>query len=910
MEVDYNLHCFKCKIIVPGGFKGFQHHLQRRDHCPPFVCGQGTCAFDFAQRKSLYDHVRVHHSVVPLEEVEDQNLDGRNDILDEDEDTDTDEAMQVDEEQQVSQDNMQQLELPLEQNVAAVPVVDLKRSAELAVLKLRSVTYMTGTAIQTVQEQAHSLMQDTAVLLKGKLEEFLSKSNRTDQDSQYLLEQFAVLNPFKHVKTKKQQLKVFKMKYNLIETNEIFLGHRYDLRQRSDGPSLETRQLPRSFQCVKMKDILQAVLQDPELRNMIMSEKASDDGYMRSFRDGSLFSKVPPDLQNAVRIIAYIDDLEILQALSPAAGCYKVAGIYFSIHNLPPEINSLLSHIYVTILAFSYDTRDELVWKPFLDSMRELETVGMEVIIDGQPVVFKAFLVALVADSAAASQVLGFRSSAANLFCRSCYINRKDMWRDGLLLGNPRTPEQHAVDVANSTTEANRKATGVDTHSMIHGLRFFEPVTHSVFDIFHDLLQGVCKMEIRLALRYFICVKKYFSDRDFNSRVQFFDYGFPDKKNKPRANFNESFLKKLSSYNLHQSGSQMWLLTRAFPFLCADLVPPDEPFMKLISLLNRIMTIVFSHAVCEQNLDLLEEVITEHHTVFQTIFPGRPENEPAEQQAAENEPGEQEAEESEDDPEADEAAEQAEHGFQDFDEDSDDEEGEDLQQPAPEENQQKRKKKRIVRMLNKHHHILHYLAQLRMFGPLVLYWCARHEARHFFFKLVATVCHNFINPLKTLMEMLQMKLASDKQMPRSRLIMGVRGTQLVTVDSTPHVDQLCSVGLSLLSKVYSVRSVTFNGIDYRSQLFVTLSLGRDYLHPKFARIQAQYVSENQDDVLLIVIPWKTIRFDATFCAYEVSHEMSEVPILVRTADLAAYRLLAIWKRYDSDKMYLAPRTVA
>lgn len=104
--------------------------------------------------------------------------------------------------------------------------------------------------------------------------------------------------------------------------------------------------------------------------------------------------------------------------------------------------------------------------------------------------------------------------------------------------------------------------------------------------------------------------------------VQFFDYGFVDRKNKPSATFTYDYLSKFESYNLHQTGSQMWLLTRSFSFLFADLVPENDKFIRLISLLSQIMSIVFAHAICEYDLTNLGALIFEHHRLFREIFPG------------------------------------------------------------------------------------------------------------------------------------------------------------------------------------------------------------------------------------------------------------------------------------------------
>ncbi|KAE8747910.1 hypothetical protein FOCC_FOCC005298 [Frankliniella occidentalis] len=792
MEVGPDYQCSKCKIVVGGGMDGFKRHMKTPDHMPPYICGHGDCSHDYIHLSSLYAHLRQRHGdfvhqeipaaadipilepLMEVDNVDDNNSEDDGAIADNGGDTDT------------------HCEVPVSKSVS------LSRSAERAVLNLRSGAYMTGSALQLVQQESFTLMQDTSDYLQNIVSEYLDKPEPTPLEKENLMKSFTLTDPFKHLKTKVQQMKVFKEKYGLLQPQEMFLGFGFDSRQHPKRPCLEQRQIPKSFQYVSIKDLLRSVLSDPSLREMILKEQPSSDEYMRSFKDGSLYEKLPENLKGAIRILLYVDDLEITQALSAAAGDYKIAGIYFGIQNLPPEINSLLTSVFVTALAFADDAKTERVWEPFLNDMRDLETEGIDIIIDGETVNFKAVLIAQIGDSLAACELLGFKKSSANKFCRWCYIDRQEMWEDGCKLGEPRTPEKHADDVeAAAVSEDNRTASGVNGPSLLNGLTFFNPIGHSVFDIFHDLLQGVNKMELKLALREYVCVKKYFPLEELKSRVKFFDYGFVDKYDRPRDNFTVPYLKKLDGYNLHLTGVQVWCFTRAFPFLFGDLVPDNDPFMKLISLLNQIMTIVFSRAISESDITELEQLIREHHNLFQEIYP----------------------------------------------------------------------------------------EIIRKFGPLVLYWCVRYEARHLFFKVIATISHNYKNVLKTLMEVFQLKVAADKQQDRRQLIMGKRGTKFDTVDNFPHCQLFIDFGLNTSSSLYSVQHVMFH----------VTALQKPGVHPKFTQIHAIYVSENQENVYLVTRDWNTVRFEAKYCAFEVQEQ--DTAYTIRTpASFPSYRLLAIWKR--------------
>ncbi|KAK3931219.1 putative oxidoreductase YuxG [Frankliniella fusca] len=924
---------------------GLQKHLKGVEHIPPYDCGEAHCYTSFLDRRSLYRHLRDHHKTTSSSASSPSSpnlLPSSSRMLPEElvyhypEGALSASDVQMSVSHVCDEEPLESAPVSNESEQEAASDCSLETAAEHAVLRMRSVTYMTSVAIEAVNEQCFNLMQDTATILKHKVLNFISLPEK-DRNLDQLLKEFSINNPFVMFKTKTQQLACFQKKYGLLLPREVYLGQRFDSRQNPKRPRLQPTQKPRSYQYVSIRDILRGVLSDPCLRKLILSEKPSPDEFMRTFRDGALFKTLPPDLKDAIRIILYIDDLEVLQALSSRAGAYKISGTYFGIQNLPPELNSLLNYIFVTALAYADDATHSEVWELFLTDMQKLETEGIDIMIDEETVNFKAVLIAQIGDTLAAHELLGFVSPSCQVFCRCCYISRKDMWIDGLKKGEARTPQKHELDIRGCNNVVIRKTTGVRGPPLLHGLRFFHCVQSSVFDIFHDLQQGVCKMEIKLALREYVCKSKYLTDEELNSRIKYFDYGFVEKKNKPSPNFTARYLNDIKSYNLHQTGAQMWCLVRVFPFLLGDLVPADDKFFHLISLLNQIMTIVFAHAISEYELKSLDLLIHKHHTLFQEIFPCLPEGAATAMQEEEiqiqveledsfenpdnpqvvelgtcgnpaivGEVAEQDSEEELELPEEDFINEEV----APYDEDV-----EVVNQAAATEEDSTTKMKnkkgpKVVRLINKHHHMLHYSKFMRNFGPLILYWCIRYEAKHYFFKLCATVCHNFQNVLKTLMEVLQMKIVADRLKSSSHLTMGKRGRKHLYVSESPHREQLFAYGLIPSQKVYKVKSVVCNGVDYRPDLFVTLKLRTQYALPVFASIKAVYVSDCEKHIYLLVQEWYTVEFDALYCAYHVT-PLPQNAITVKEANMfASYRLLSSWTRYNSENVYLAPRTVS
>lgn len=138
-------------------------------------------------------------------------------------------------------------------------------------------------------------------------------------------------------------------------------------------------------------------------------------------------------------------------------------------------------------------------------------------------------------------------------------------------MGEERTHEKHLqhLEAVRTQGDVAKKYYGIERSSLL----LTEPKDSSNFpqafmkDSMHDFLKGTVPMEIKLTLREFVLIKKYFDVDFLNSRIQAFNYGVADKKTKPSANFSQLALSKLSSYVIRQSAAQTWCLLRVFPFL-------------------------------------------------------------------------------------------------------------------------------------------------------------------------------------------------------------------------------------------------------------------------------------------------------------------------------------------------------
>lgn len=574
------------------------------NHPRPLQCGE--CVLSYEHLTSLLRHIKDVHTVPPPN-VAERIGDGA--IAAVPVDRHEDEGMAVGELREAGADDAgnssEDEDLP----------INLQEAAGKMVLNLRQTGGVTGSTIERCQNECYRMMQSVASSMRAKVREFLDNANIDTPASRNLLEQLQIEDPFSHLRTMKQQLSYFASQFGMVKPETKFIGYRVDYRLNPVTAQYEPTQVPMSFEYISVIQTLKLFRKNPKNRELVAAERASEDGILRTYLDGRR-SRTHPLVTRHPRIYRlslYWDDIEVVNPLGSKTTIHKIAAFYFSIQNIPLVESGQLSSIYLLALAYSEDLkgkdRFQKVLPPFLYELRKLEsaagvTVDME--DEPEPEPLRATLCVLCADTLAAHEILGYLSPSARHFCRKCMVSRGEFRENMNAVAEKRTKamyEEHVRRVSqnyNFSTECGVKG----TDCALHASSGFDATQDAVFDIFHDFLEGLCHWVTSLTLRSFILVSKYFDLEDFNGRVAAFNYGVPDIRNKPSANFSEDSLK---GSKLKQKGSQMWCLIRVFGFLVSD-VPADNVNLKLVNLLQSIMLIVFAEAVRPEDIDRLERL--------------------------------------------------------------------------------------------------------------------------------------------------------------------------------------------------------------------------------------------------------------------------------------------------------------
>ena len=109
-------------------------------------------------------------------------------------------------------------------------------------------------------------------------------------------------------------------------------------------------------------------------------------------------------------------------------------------------------------------------------------------------------------------------------------------------------------DPENTADVRDRLSTtyGVNRRSVLDDVTHFDVCKCFPEDVMHILLEGVVPYETKILLRFLIDDEKSLTLKELNSRMESFDYGYMNAKNKPSPITRETI--NLADTKLKQSG--------------------------------------------------------------------------------------------------------------------------------------------------------------------------------------------------------------------------------------------------------------------------------------------------------------------------------------------------------------------
>ncbi|XP_016663981.2 uncharacterized protein LOC107885069, partial [Acyrthosiphon pisum] len=249
----------------------------------------------------------------------------------------------------------------------------------------------------------------------------------------------------------------------------------------------------------------------------------------------------------------------------------------------------------------------------FIQKINDLESSGVEVTVDNK--LFKVYfnLALVVGDNLGLHSILGFSESfISNYPCRFCRSSKEECHKMLFKINDKlRTIDNYATDV----DVENVSLTGIKELCIWNSIESFHVVNNLSVDLMHDLLEGVCNYDMSGILRSFILDSKYFSVETLNSKIQLFDYGPIEIRNRPPL-ISEQALKSTKSMACKMSAAEMWCFIRYFGLIVGDMVPIGSEFFHLYILLKQIVDLSTSKCIGTGCPSLLRELITEHNSLY------------------------------------------------------------------------------------------------------------------------------------------------------------------------------------------------------------------------------------------------------------------------------------------------------
>jgi hypothetical protein len=574
----------------------------------PVKCGQDGCMRTFRYPRALVRHIEANHNEINNEIDEHAEFGD----MDSDEDNGLIHPLAVN----------HPVQLDVEEFSS-----DVTKSAAIFLAKMKASSSTVQSTVDHVVSGSTELFSSIISRLKQETEQYLETQNidPNDPGKEQLISFFNQCeNPFQDLETAHQQQKYFINNGHFVKPREIPVGVAYNPRNNRETGHVEQIAKHVTFQYIPLRDLLKCILESKGFMKAMMEHRPSQDGIMRDFHDGTFckehefFSK-----ENIIRLLLFVDDCEIANPLGSKAGLHKTTMVYFIVLNIPPRLRSSLNNCYLVALFNAGDVKT-YGYAPFLQpivkDIKFLEQEGISISTEDFQgnVLLRAGIAQLTGDNLGVNGILGFvESFMSNHYCRFCNMHRNEMQNSSTA-----DPEQlrNVRGYENDLEKNNYTETGIKSHCALNDVGNFHVATNYAPDIMHDLLEGVCGLEVYLVIAQLIGEGLFDLDL-LNSRITSFDYSTTDAKNKP----SPISLSKLQQPDgaAGQTATQMWCLIRNLPLLIGDKVPEEHPYFELLLQLLECMDFIFCPEITIEETFFLKHLIKEHHEYFLDLFPDR-----------------------------------------------------------------------------------------------------------------------------------------------------------------------------------------------------------------------------------------------------------------------------------------------
>ncbi|XP_062534306.1 uncharacterized protein LOC134203444 [Armigeres subalbatus] len=358
------------------------------------------------------------------------------------------------------------------------------------------------------------------------------------------------------------------------------------------------------------------------LKNMNNLKQNSN---LQNFVNGALYRSVEEKYAGkiVIPVFLYSDEFEINDPLSAHNKRHSICALYYSFPTLPNQYTAKLSNIFIAGAIKKVDISEHGIDKLIqhvVTSFQDIESNGIVIHTKMQEYHVYFSLMLVQGDNLGIHQMLKFSGSfAANFYCRFCTRTKDALRSDTVEYEDSlRNVKDYERDVQLKQSES-----GLTGKSIFNSLDSFHTIENYYADIMHDLYSsGVCLFGFTEVLNYCIYKKRFCTLDDINDRRKILNNYKLEQGLSRMPDIEGTFLKatKEKSVVLRMTASEMAVFSNFFCFIVGPFVPLDDPVWKFATILIKLLDIINLPSYSYQDIDLLKQLVTEHHTLYLSLF--------------------------------------------------------------------------------------------------------------------------------------------------------------------------------------------------------------------------------------------------------------------------------------------------
>jgi hypothetical protein len=450
------------------------------------------------------------------------------------------------------------------------------------------------------------------------MQEYVKSNRNNTNDLQTIFDE--VNETFDGTTTEEKVCKALKKKKLFIQPTKHFFrkqqgyGHRRGI--------LVVKEISFSFTHVSLKRTLQSLFEIPNVFQQVQDHVrilSSNDGAVQSFLQSQFWKEKivsTPHKDVLLPYFLYVDGFGPDNTMGPHKKTHAIEAMSAKLPFIPHNVASTLSNIFLVLLYKTIDKKYGLnhFFTAVVEEAIDLEKNGIVVELNGQTRTIQFVFCLILGDNLGLNEILGYICSfVGNYPCRICKVVReilvKQTKEDPSLLRN-------ATNYKTDLQSRSPSTTGIKSQCPLSKIPSFNVWENIAMDIMHDIFEGVAHYNLLEIITNFL--QEFFTLEMLNDRIQNFDYG-TQIGDIPTV-IKKEHLESSSAHAFQMTASEMHCFIILLPMMIGDLIPKDNRIWNFFLIFSKIVAIVTSYSITDDDTKQLDDLVTKHHEEYIELF--------------------------------------------------------------------------------------------------------------------------------------------------------------------------------------------------------------------------------------------------------------------------------------------------